>query len=85
MSAAPARKLGPRAQLALPPAATEPTRAGAPSADEVLTVDEGAKLLRVGRNQLYEAIGRGTVPHMRIGRSIRLLRSALVRSLSRSW
>jgi excisionase family DNA binding protein len=55
------------------------------SRDEVLTVDEGAKLLRVGRNQLYEAIGRGTVPHMRIGRSIRLLRSALVRSLSRSW
>jgi len=53
--------------------------------DEVLTVDEGAKLLRVGRNQLYEAIGRGKVPHLRIGRSIRLLRSALVRSLSRSW
>lgn len=51
--------------------------------DEVLTVVEGAKLLRIGRNQLYEAIGRGKVPHLRIGRSIRLLRSVLVRSLAR--
>jgi excisionase family DNA binding protein len=84
MSAALARKLGPRDQSALPPA-TESQRAGALAGDEVLTVDEGAKLLRVGRNQLYEAIGRGAIPHMRIGRSIRLLRSALVRSLSRSW
>ena len=45
--------------------------------DDVLTVDQAARLLRVGRNQLYEAIGRGEIPHRRIGRSIRLSRLAL--------
>jgi excisionase family DNA binding protein len=50
----------------------------------VLTVVEAARVLRVGRNQLYEAIGRGDVPHLRIGRTIRLSRSVLVRCLSRS-
>lgn len=49
------------------------------STDDVLTVDEAAKLLRIGRNQLYEAIGRGGIPHLRIGRTIRLSRRALAR------
>lgn len=45
---------------------------------EILTVNEAAEFLRIGRNQLYDAIGRGEVPHKRIGRSIRLSRTALV-------
>jgi excisionase family DNA binding protein len=49
--------------------------------DDVLTVEEAAELLRIGRNQLYDAIGRNQVPHRRIGRSIRLSRAALVRWL----
>lgn len=49
---------------------------------EVLTVAEAAKFLRVGINQLYDAIGRLEVPHRRIGKSIRLSRSALVRWLA---
>lgn len=44
----------------------------------ILTVPEAAKLLRVGRNSLYEAIRRGEVPHRRIGRKILLSRSALM-------
>jgi excisionase family DNA binding protein len=44
---------------------------------DVLTVEQAAELLRVGRNQMYEAIGRGEVPHVRIGRTIRLSRRAL--------
>lgn len=44
----------------------------------VMTVDEAAKFLRVGINQLYEAIGRGHVPHRRVGKTIRLGREALV-------
>jgi len=52
--------------------------------DDVLTVEEAAKLLRVGRNSLYEAIGRLEVPHRRIGRKIRLSRAALMRWLA-SW
>ncbi len=50
---------------------------------EVLTVAEAARLLRVGRNTLYEAIGRGEVPHRRVGRKILLSRTALVRWLDR--
>ena len=46
--------------------------------DEILTVEEAARFLRVGVNQLYDAIGRGDVPHRRIGKTIRLARSALI-------
>jgi excisionase family DNA binding protein len=52
--------------------------------DNVLTVDEAARFLRIGRNQLYVAIGAGKVPHRRIGRTIRLSRDALVRWLNGS-
>ena len=48
---------------------------------DVLTVPEAAKLLRVGRNGLYEAIARGEVPHRRIGRKILLSQTAIVRWL----
>lgn len=51
---------------------------------EVLTVDEAARFLKVGRNALYEAIGRGDVPHQRIGKVIRLSRTHLVRWLAGS-
>ena len=54
------------------------------AADDVMNVPEAARFLRIGRNQLYDAIGRGLIPHLRIGRTIRLSRSALVRSLSSS-
>ena len=37
-----------------------------------------------GRNAVYDAIGRGDVPHRRIGKTIRLSRAALVRWLG-SW
>ena len=51
---------------------------------DVLTVEEAADFLRIGRNQLYEAVGRGDLPHGRIGKTIRLSRSALVRWLAGS-
>ena len=49
---------------------------------DVLTVEEAAEYLRVGRNALYDAIGRGEIPHRRIGKSIRLLRGELLRWLA---
>lgn len=55
--------------------------AGTESGD-VLSVDEAAELLRVGRNALYEAIGRLEVPHRRVGKAIRLSRVALLRWLA---
>jgi excisionase family DNA binding protein len=44
-----------------------------------LTVEQAAKLLGVGRNQTYEAVAKGELPAMRIGRrwvipTVRLLR-----------
>jgi excisionase family DNA binding protein len=48
---------------------------------DIMTVDEAAAFLRVGRSQLYDAIGRFEVPHRRVGRSIRLSRAALVKWL----
>ena len=35
-----------------------------------LTVPATARMLRVGRNTLYDAVKRGEVPHIRIGRRI---------------
>ena len=48
---------------------------------EILTVPEAARLLRIGRNALYDAIGRGEVPHLRVGKQIRLSRQAVMRAL----
>ena len=45
---------------------------------EVLTVREAAAILRVGRNQLYQAIARGELGAVRIGRSIRIPKQALL-------
>jgi excisionase family DNA binding protein len=54
---------------------------GVPQDDDILTVEQAAKFLRLGRNAVYEAIGRGEIPHRRIGRSIRLSRVVLLRWL----
>jgi excisionase family DNA binding protein len=45
---------------------------------EVLTVREAAGILRVGRNQLYQAVARGEIPAVRIGRTIRIPKHALL-------
>jgi excisionase family DNA binding protein len=45
---------------------------------EVLTVREAAAILQVGRNQLYQAVGRGELGAVRIGRSIRIPKHALL-------
>ena len=45
---------------------------------EVLTAREAAAILRVGRNQLYQAVARGQLGAVRIGRTIRIPRQALL-------
>ena len=49
---------------------------------EVLTVREAAAILRVGRNQLYQAVARGQLDAIRIGRSIRIPKQALLALLT---
>lgn len=51
-------------------------------AADVLTVEEVAALLKVGRNAIYDAVTRREIPHARIGKQIRFSRAAIVRWLS---
>jgi excisionase family DNA binding protein len=62
---------------ASPSAPVDPTSTLA-ALPEVLTAREAARVLRVGRNQLYQAVARGEIPAVRIGRSIRIPKHALI-------
>jgi excisionase family DNA binding protein len=49
-----------------------------PPAPEWLTVEEVAKILRIGRKQAYAAVNNGEIPGVRrIGKTIRVKRKAL--------
>jgi excisionase family DNA binding protein len=48
---------------------------------DVLTVAEVAKLLRLGRNAVYDACGRNQIPHRRIGKRIRFSRAMIMKWL----
>ena len=66
-------------------AAIEPANDEAPiDRDDVLAVEDAAVLLKLGRNAVYEAVGRGEIPHRRIGKQIRFSRQGLMRWLG-SW
>jgi excisionase family DNA binding protein len=43
----------------------------------LLRAEEVARLLSIGRTKVYELIGRGELPVVRIGRSVRIPRRAL--------
>jgi len=64
-------------------AAGRPTRApgGRITLDEegplLLRVDEAARLLAIGTTLAYELVGRGDLPSIRLGRSVRVPRAAL--------
>jgi excisionase family DNA binding protein len=45
-------------------------------------VEEAAKLLRIGRNQAYDAVACGEIPSIRIGKRILVPRVALERMLA---
>src|SRR5262245_16551801 len=49
--------------------------------DDVLDVTEVARLMRVGRNTVYELVGRNQIPHRRLGKQIRFSRAAIMRWL----
>ena len=43
----------------------------------LLKVEEAARLLRIGRNTCYDLIRQGQIPHVRLGRIIRVQRFGL--------
>ncbi|MSP76968.1 MAG: DNA-binding protein [Rhodospirillaceae bacterium] len=47
----------------------------------IISVDETAKLLDLGRNQVYAAVKRGEIDALRIGKRILILRAPLERML----
>ena len=49
---------------------------------DTITVEETAKRLGIGRNTAYEAVKRGDIPSIRIGRRILVPTKALERKLS---
>ena len=49
---------------------------------DVLTVAEAAKVLRLGRNTAYEAVQRGEIPAIKIGRRLIVPKAALLNILS---
>jgi excisionase family DNA binding protein len=63
-----------------PAVAGPPTQTGDPLTwlPEMLTVKEVAAILRVGRNQLYQAVARGELRAVRIGRTIRIPKTAML-------
>jgi excisionase family DNA binding protein len=48
----------------------------------VMTVVEAGKALDLSRNAAYEAVRRGDIPHIKIGRRLLVPRAALERLLS---
>jgi excisionase family DNA binding protein len=52
--------------------------------DAVLDVPQVTALLRVGRNTVYDLVGRNAIPHRRLGKQIRFSQAAIMRWLG-SW
>jgi excisionase family DNA binding protein len=48
----------------------------------VMTVDEVAALLRLNRKTIYDAVREGSLPALRLGRTIRLSRGEVLRWLA---
>lgn len=53
-------------------------------ASDVLVVEDVSRLLRVGRNAVYDLVAKNAIPHCRLGKHIRFSRVAVMQWLS-SW
>ena len=47
----------------------------------VMSVDDAAEILGVSRNTAYDAVKRGEIPAIKIGRCIKVLRRPLMRKI----
>ena len=46
--------------------------------DDILTVDDIAKILKIGRNKAYNLVNAGTIKSIRIGKKYRIPKSSIV-------
>jgi excisionase family DNA binding protein len=77
-----AASLGDRELPLVEPASTSKSGAVGPVEDRLIyTVTEAAALLGISRSFAYEAVERGDIPSMRIGRRILVPKAALTRLL----
>ena len=63
-------------ELVTPPVC--PANDEQPGSDVVLDVEDVARLLRVGRNTVYELVARNEIPHRRLLKQIRFSRAAVM-------
>jgi excisionase family DNA binding protein len=57
---------------------SRPPQPSTTAGSDVLTADEVAGLLRVDRKTVYDAAGRGELPHRRLGKRLVFSRAALL-------
>ena len=50
----------------------------------MLTVEEMASILRIGRNPAYQLVRDGNIQSIRVGRSIRIPRAAIIQFMQRT-
>ena len=53
-----------------------------PEKRQTYTVEEAAEILGIGRNSAYEAVRRGEIPAIKIGKRVLVPKAALDRMLS---
>ena len=51
--------------------------------NDVVTVGELAKMLKIGRNTAYELVRAGIVPSVKIGRQIRISKQAVLNYIAK--
>ncbi|MFX4261306.1 helix-turn-helix domain-containing protein [Pelotomaculum propionicicum] len=49
---------------------------------EIMTIEEVAKVLRLKRSTAYEYVKQGYIPHIKLGKQIRVLKSKLLVAMS---
>jgi excisionase family DNA binding protein len=64
--------------------ATTPSQIDLSTLPEFLTPEEVARVYRTGRTATYDAIRRGEIEHVKIGRVIRIPRRVLLEAAGRS-
>jgi len=52
--------------------------------DDIVTVEQLADMLKIGRNTAYELVRAGLIPSVRVGRSIRIPKQGIIDYIGRN-